>query len=355
MNVELGNKTPKMGDGSLAELDGAPAVTYIVIPDSYTFDPDVDVDELQRHLYRTRSTGITNRPNDEAIMAVVHADGIWSNHSGDDSPAWVACDDNPAFAMALGRFFQCPVGRPEDIEETHYTRGGPPGVGGLDQPVALLLNNGRDILDRATFGGLYGANGVSTTSPTTNGFTCTGLGAPGSTTFYNGQIIVAGSTSVGLVYGVITSCTNASPPVLAVDQWNSVAAPGTLATTPLQGPYAIMPAGAFAVFVGLSNTNITPTATDTTMTGEITTAGGGLIRKIAPFAHTAGTTTTTLTPVFTANGTDSLPVTVYAMNVSTSIKTGSAVTQMYETSLSASATLSASGDQLTVTWTVTSV
>lgn len=116
-----------------------------------------------------------------------------------------------------------------------------------------------------------------------------------------------------------------------------------------------MPAGAFAVFVGLSNTNIAPAATDTTMTGEITTAGGGLIRKIAPFAHTAGTTTTTLTPVFTANGTDSLPVTVYAMNVSTSIKTGSAVTQMYETSLSASATLSASGDQLTVTWTVTSV
>jgi hypothetical protein len=54
---------------------------------------------------------------------------------------------------------------------------------------------------------------------------------------------------------------------------------------------------------------------DTTLTGEIATAGGGLVRAQATYAHTAGTNTSTLTKTFTANASDALPVTVAKIGV----------------------------------------
>lgn len=90
--------------------------------------------------------------------------------------------------------------------------------------------------------------------------------------------------------------------------------------------------------------------TDTTLTGEITTGGGGLVRAQATYAHTGSTAVVTLTKTFTANGSDSLPVTlakVGAFNASSSGSMG------FETLLSATATLTASGDNVTLTWTLT--
>lgn len=103
-------------------------------------------------------------------------------------------------------------------------------------------------------------------------------------------------------------------------------------------------------YIGLTANATAPAATDTTLTAEIATAGGGLIRAQAAYAHTNGTNTATLTKTFTANGSDALPVTVAkiaAFNASTSGTMG------LETLLSATATLSAVGDALTVTDTVT--
>jgi hypothetical protein len=105
--------------------------------------------------------------------------------------------------------------------------------------------------------------------------------------------------------------------------------------------------------MGISTTNAASVATDTTMAGEITTAGGGLIRALATYAHSASATTYTLANTFTSNGTDSLPATVYRDGLFTSIVSGGTTTMMAETLLNASATLTTSGDALTVTHTLT--
>jgi hypothetical protein len=103
-------------------------------------------------------------------------------------------------------------------------------------------------------------------------------------------------------------------------------------------------------YIALTANSTAPAAGDTTLTAEIATAGGGLIRAQATYAHTAGTNTSTLTKTFTANGSDSLPVTIAKIGVFNASTSG---TMGYETLLSSTATLSASGDNLTVTETVT--
>jgi len=90
--------------------------------------------------------------------------------------------------------------------------------------------------------------------------------------------------------------------------------------------------------------------TDTTLTGEITTAGGGLLRKAMTYAHTAGTNTSTLTATWTANGSDVLPVTLASW---ANFNAASAGTIAEEDVLNATATLSVSGDSITVTFTLT--
>lgn len=107
---------------------------------------------------------------------------------------------------------------------------------------------------------------------------------------------------------------------------------------------------AAANYIALTANSSAASASDTTLTGEIATASGGLIRAQATYAHTGGTATVTLTKTFTANGNDSLPVTVAKIGVFNAASVGS---MAFETLLSTTATISASGDQLTVTETVT--
>lgn len=107
---------------------------------------------------------------------------------------------------------------------------------------------------------------------------------------------------------------------------------------------------AAANYIALTANSAAPAAGDTTLTGEIATASGGLIRAQATPAHTNGTSTYTLTHTFTANGSDVLPVTIAKIGVFNASTVG---TMMFETLLSATATLTASGDQIVVTETVT--
>lgn len=89
------------------------------------------------------------------------------------------------------------------------------------------------------------------------------------------------------------------------------------------------------------------------MAGEITTSGGGLIRALATYAHSASATTYTLSNTFTSNGTDSLPATVYRDGIFISFVSGWANSMMCETTLSSSATLTTSGDAVSLTHTFT--
>ena len=107
---------------------------------------------------------------------------------------------------------------------------------------------------------------------------------------------------------------------------------------------------AAANYIALTANSGAPAAGDTTLTGEITTASGGLVRAQATPAHSNGTSTYTLTKTFTANGSDVLPVTIAKIGVFNASSSG---TMMFETLLGTTATLSASGDQLTVTDTIT--
>jgi hypothetical protein len=103
-------------------------------------------------------------------------------------------------------------------------------------------------------------------------------------------------------------------------------------------------------YIALTANNTAASAGSTTLTGEISTAGGGLLRALSTYAHTGGTNTTTLTKTFTANGTDALPVTVAKIGVFNAATVG---TLAYETLLNATATLTTSGDNVAITETVT--
>jgi hypothetical protein len=102
-------------------------------------------------------------------------------------------------------------------------------------------------------------------------------------------------------------------------------------------------------FIALTANATAPAATDTTLTGEIATASGGLIRAAGTVAHTTGASSSTVTNTFTANGNDSLPVTVAKAALLNAASTG---TMIFETLFSATATLAAVGDNVALTWTV---
>lgn len=209
---------------------------------------------------------------------------------------------------------------------------------------------GRDIESPALLNFGNGYRGTSTTAPTATTFTTDGVNIP--TNSVVGQGIFTGS-----VFGIIQSNTSAANSVLTVDRWYDInALPATVATaaaaTPAAGLWQIAPGNIPGSYMGLTATVTAAVDGDTVLTGEITTAGGGLIRALATYAHTAAATTTTLTKTFTANGSDSLPVTVAQIGVFQGVVVASS-RMIFRTLLSSTATLSTSGDQLQVTDTVT--
>lgn len=213
--------------------------------------PGFDDDEFVKRTLSTdndRQLKLVERvlgPEHQKYAVGVHeCDQIVGVHHGGDKPDWVSSSD-PAFAKALGHFFDCPV---------------------ADEPPSMVLTNaGRDALHAQHIG--------TSTQPAA---------------FFYGAL----SANSGSGFG----------------------------------------------------------ATDTTLAGEITTAGGGLVRGSMTYAHTTGTNTSTLTKTWTANGSDSLPVTVASW---ANFNASSSGTMAEEDALNTSATLNISGDSLTVTFTLT--
>lgn len=103
-------------------------------------------------------------------------------------------------------------------------------------------------------------------------------------------------------------------------------------------------------YVALTANNEAAANTDLSLAGEITTASGGLIRKQATYGFTESTGVATLTITFTANTNDSLPVTVNKFGVFNATSGG---TMGIETKLSSAVTFAASGDNMTLTETLT--
>ena len=103
--------------------------------------------------------------------------------------------------------------------------------------------------------------------------------------------------------------------------------------------------GAYApgCWIGLTANAAVPAASDTVLSGEITS--GTLARAQATYAHTNGTATYTLSKTFTADQT----VSIAKMGVFNAPAAG---TLIFETLLSAPAAM-VSGDQIQITNTIT--
>jgi hypothetical protein len=343
-------------------LAGVPTITSSTIPEyCQDFDPSINIADLRSHAYEAQMTnaGITNfGEGAQALLTVCHPDGAWGKHTLGPKPTWAFCEENEEYGQAVAEWYKIPYGRPNDVELTHWSRFGPPGVGepsvpkavtDLREGTALLVNTGRDIW--AKMQGMF-ANVLAQQTATASGTTSiTTTGTPFVSSAYIGMVVVDNTTGV---WGLIQSNTTS---VLTVDRWYNPATPaGTAGSTPgATDKFTIIQGAPPAQFIAVSTTNSAPVSTDTTMGGEITTAGGGFLRTQATYTHSAGTNTYTMANTFTANGSDtgSLPYVIYRMGLFNGMVVASTITMMFETSLNASATITVSGDALTVTDTIT--
>jgi len=99
---------------------------------------------------------------------------------------------------------------------------------------------------------------------------------------------------------------------------------------------------AVCTYIALTNTAITPNATDTSLSGEIT--ANGLSRALGTATHTSNATSYTLANTFTATGTQ-------AAQAAAILNASSSGTMCFENTFTQASL--ASGDTLTVTWTIT--
>lgn len=208
----------------------------------------------------------------------------------------------------------------------------------------MKVNGGNDGQAQAMGGDIAGAAGTTTSAPTAT--TVTDSGAAFGT--YVGHMVVM--TTGTNAYGVIMSGTGT---VLTLDRWYTPGSPGgAAATTPTTGGYVVLPGQAPYWYMALSTDGTAPSATDTTLASEINVAGAGLSRKIATYGHTLGIASYSLAATYTVNGSDTgLPRTIQKMGIFNSI-VGASGRMQFETAVSPSAVMSAIGDQLTLTDTV---
>lgn len=231
-----------------------------------------------------------------------------------------------------------------------------------------LSNDGKDLVARGVGGDTTGKSGTTTSAPTATTATDTGGAFTASTA--GPQNTNTGPHQGGLVghivvmataYGVIISNTTT---VLTIDMWHTFATPDTAATTPSTGAYYITPGQAPAAYTGISVATRAFNAADQTLTNdgaaisELFFTGGGLKRKLATWAHTTATNTFTLTTTWTANGSDTLPQAVakwgaFAAEVTVAPTLATSGPMLFNTNLTATATLAAVGDNVTITDTTT--
>ena len=103
---------------------------------------------------------------------------------------------------------------------------------------------------------------------------------------------------------------------------------------------------ATAQYMAITTDAAAASAADTTLASEETTNGLG--RLVGTYAHSTSTATYTITRLFTYSGSSSKVIAKVGL-----FTAASAGTLVFETVLGTTATLSASGDTLTITQTVT--
>lgn len=205
----------------------------------------------------------------------------------------------------------------------------------------LLTNTGRDLaFDAIIRAGINnGANVATATSATS----LTDTGEAWTTDLYKGWTVIAEESTNTPVQGHVQQNSGT---VLTVDAWTN--ADDSAGTTPgSTANYAIYPTFR-PRYMALTENASAANAADTSLTGEITTGGCG--RALAAAAHTAGTSTGTLSKTFSVSGTFPAIHKIGLLTGSTTAGTGGVM--CYEVVLNADANV-ISGDSLAVTWTLT--
>lgn len=204
-----------------------------------------------------------------------------------------------------------------------------------------IQESGRNLWAQA-LGSVASATGTSTAVSAT---TLTKTSAAWTVNQWAGQDVITG--------GVIGTILSNTSEVLTIARWETPGSRGgAVASTPSTGIFVIESGNCPAAWMALTANNTAPTVggSSTTLAGEITTSEGGLVRALSTWAHTSGTNTYTLTNTFTANSHDSLPVSIAKIGILNAQNGGRL---LFETLLSAVATLSSAGDNVAITETVT--
>jgi len=204
----------------------------------------------------------------------------------------------------------------------------------------LLTNGGRDLLAAGLGATGFGVSGTIATATSATSLTATGT--PFVADAYKGWIVVAEEGTNAPVWANIGSNTSS---VLTVDAWRT--GDDTAGTTPgATANYAILPATR-ARYMALTENAGAANATDTVLTGEITTGGCG--RALATYAHTGGAATYTMTKSFSV--TASFPAIHKGALFSASTLTAAGI-MVFEAVLNADANV-ISGDTLQIVATNT--
>jgi hypothetical protein len=394
--VELGNPNPV-----IAGPDERPKVTTINIHEfddahierlghhPYGHDPELTVDQFKTHQIDALNynQGITHLPGNEALLAIVAA---WPAR-GAGRPAWIKVSDHhqpgltpdgkaSGLEQFLSDFYEVPTlndfygGCSDDEahvhkELDHWTRHGAPGEYGstplpdlknvymVDGRIMNNNNDGGDALQSV----MNGTGTAATATTLTTGQTLVTNATLGH------RVYVYTTSGTVFVWGNCISNTNAaSASVITVDQWYAPLTPGGSAGATPGTPWSwvLVDGGMVSTwFAALATGANSPVNTDHTLATngnvEYPTAAGGLYRKICPTATDVSATarTVTLVPVWTATGSDTgLPRTFTVIGFFASMVPGfggAGGPMKFETTLTpSSAVISASGDQLTVTETI---
>lgn len=211
----------------------------------------------------------------------------------------------------------------------------------------MRVNSGADWQSAVMGGDLRGEVGTATattaTTITTNSATSHALND------LVGHRVIA-TTSNPPVEGTVVSNTAGTNTTLTIDQWT---VPGTTvagSTPSATTNYAILSGGAPAPYIALSTNATAPSATDTTLAGELNNASGGLNRARATYSHTLGTASYTLTNTWTANSNDGASNTINKIGVFNSPKAVTGILT-FETAVPSPPTL-VSGDTIQITETI---